>query len=147
MKKALAILLSIVMAVCMTTSAFAIDVDANNDFTISNTRDSNAPTITEAKFYHKGVIASLANRLQVSWTSVEGADSYYIEVTRGDGTINTYSSNTNSFMLQNSTCPTVNVNGNLVSGTVRVRAIIDSVPGTWSESETIGCDKIHIISG
>lgn len=62
------------------------------------------PTITESRFYHSASVASLRNRLQIQWDTVEGAESYEIEVFKADGTILTYSASTNSLMVKNMAC-------------------------------------------
>jgi len=104
-----------------------------------------APDITEARFYHSGAIASMKNRLQISWDAVDGAESYEVKIVKADGTIVTYTTGTNLLMVKNSVCPKVFVDATdtWTAATVRVRAVVDNRVGRWSGAAEIGCDKIH----
>ena len=102
-------------------------------------------TITEARFYHSASVASLRNRLQISWEEVENATGYEIEVTKADGEVLTYSSTSATLMVKNSKCPKVYVEdtSTWTAAVVRVRAVTDDAVGDWSEGKKIGCDMIH----
>lgn len=102
-------------------------------------------TITEARFYHSASVASLRNRLQISWEEVENATGYEIEVTKADGEILTYTSTSATLMVKNSKCPKVYVEdtSTWTAAVVRVRAVTDDALGDWSEGKKIGCDMIH----
>ena len=104
-----------------------------------------APAITEARFYHSGAIASMKNRLQISWDAVDGAETYEVEIVKADGTIVTYTTGTNLLMVKNSVCPKVFVDATntWTAATVRVRAVAGNTAGRWSAAAEIGCDKIH----
>lgn len=102
-------------------------------------------TITEARFYHSASVASLRNRLQISWDEVENATGYEIEVTRADGEVRIYTSNSSVLMVKNSQCPKVYIDdtSTWTGAVVRVRAVADNAVGDWSEGKKIGCDMIH----
>ena len=92
-----------------------------------------------------GYVASLKNRLQISWDAVDEADSYEIEVMMADGSTATYTSSSTTLMVKNSTCPKVYVEdtSTWTAATVRVRAVSGDTLGDWSEAVKIGCDKVH----
>lgn len=125
-------------------------VNGKTDSTIPNTDNSEklelgVTTITEAKFYHTGYVASLKNRLQIKWDAIENAQSYEIEVVKADGTTVVYTSTSTSLLVKNAKCPKVYVeeNSTWTAATVRVRAIAEDAIGDWSEAVKIVCDKIH----
>ena len=122
----------------------------SSDSEESDTSDSEdaelgIPTITEARFYHTGYLASLRNRLQIRWDAVENADSYEIEVTKADGTSEIYTSSSATLLVKNAECPKVYVEetSTWTAATVRVRAVADDEVGDWSDAVKIGCDMIH----
>ena len=82
-----------------------------------------------------GYVASLKNRLQISWDAVDEAD----------GCTATYTSSSTTLMVKNSTCPKVYVEdtSTWTAATVRVRAVSGDTLGDWSEAVKIGCDKVH----
>ena len=104
-----------------------------------------APAVTESRFYHKGAVASMKNRLQIKWDAVEGAERYEIQMTKADGTVESYTASTNLLMIKNAACPKVYVQSTSTwkAATVRVRAVAGDVVGAWSVAATIGCDAIH----
>lgn len=104
-----------------------------------------APVVTEARFYHKGAVASLKNRLQIRWDAVEGAEGYEIEVVKADGSTAVYTAGTNLLLVKNAACPKVYVEDTSTwkAATVRVRAVAGDTVGAWSAAATIGCDSIH----
>lgn len=103
------------------------------------------PSISEARFYHSGSISSLRNRLQIKWNAVEDAQSYEIEVTKADGTVQNYTSTAATLMVKNASCPKVFVEGTntWTAATVRVRAVAENAVSDWSDSVRISCDSIH----
>ena len=109
------------------------------------TSELGVTTITEARFYHSGSVASLKNRLQISWEEVENATGYEIEVTKADGTVLNYTSTSTSLVVKNSQCPKVYIEdtSTWTAAVARVRAVADDVVGDWSEGKKIGCDMIH----
>lgn len=102
-------------------------------------------TITEARFYHSASVASLRNRLQISWQEVKNATGYEIEVSKADGEVLTYTSTSATLMVKNAQCPKVYVEdtSTWTAAVVRVRAVTDDAVGDWSEGKKIGCDMIH----
>ena len=104
-----------------------------------------APAIKEAKFYHTGYVASLRNRLQIEWEEVDGAESYEIEVSKADGTVEVYTSSGSTLMVKNAVCPKVYVehSATWTAATVRVRAVSGSQVSGWSDAVKISCDKMH----
>lgn len=165
MKKVLTIIMALAIAMSLAVPAFAYDGSTaattkswtswwdhwKNPTPSEPTTPSEpeaeigVPSITEARFYHSGYVASLKNRLQISWNAVDEADSYEIEVLKADGSTATYTSSSTTLMVKNSTCPKVYVEdtSTWTSATVRVRAISGDTLGDWSEVVKIGCDKIH----
>lgn len=102
-------------------------------------------TITEARFYHSASVASLRNRLQISWDEVENTTGYEIEVTKADGEVLTYTSTSATLMVKNTQCPKVYVEdtSTWTAAVVRVRAVTNDAVGDWCEGKKIGCDMIH----
>lgn len=166
MKKILTIVMALAMIMSLAVPAFAYDGTAPNttkswtswwdwwgnfapvdptEPTEPETSELGMPTITESRFYHSGTVASLRNRLQVSWDAVDGADSYEIEVVKADGTVLNYTASTNSLMVKNMACPKVYVEetSTWTAATVRVRAVAGDTTGEWSDAVKIGCDAIH----
>lgn len=103
------------------------------------------PTVTDARFYHSGTIASLKNRLQISWNAVENATAYEVEITKANGETQTYTVSGCTLMVKNAACPKVYVEATSTwtAAEVRVRAIADDMTGDWSAPKNIGCDKLH----
>lgn len=165
MKKIITIILALAIAMSLAVPAFAYDGTTKNttkswtswwdhwwnpgtyEPTIPGESEAEigVPTITEARFYHSASVASLRNRLQITWDAVEEADSYEIEVVKADGTTVTYTSSSATLMVKNSTCPKMYVESTSTwtAATVRVRAVADDTLGNWSEAVKIGCDKLH----
>ena len=159
MKKVLTIIMALAIAMSLAVPAFAYDGSTaattkswtswwdhwKNPPPSEPEAEIGVPTITDARFYHSGYVASLKNRLQVSWNAVDEADSYEIEVLKADGSTATYTSSSTTLMVKNSTCPKVYVEdtSTWTSATVRVRAISGDTLGDWSEVVKISCDKIH----
>lgn len=166
MKKIIALLLAIAMVASMSIPAYASDGNTASrstpswwnwwsDFTPAfptpptepeiPESELEAPVITEARFYHSASVASLKNRLQISWDAVENAESYEIEVVKADGTVECYTAVATSLMKKNVACPKVYIEATSTwtAATVRVRAIACDSIGDWSEAVKIGCDKLH----
>ena len=99
-----------------------------------------APAVTEARFYHRGV-----KRLQVQWDSVDGAGSYVALVVRADGVTQAYVTEDNSLFLKDEDCPTVFVEdaSTWTGATVRVMAVNADGISQWSAAVQIGCDALH----
>lgn len=168
MKKILTMVLVLALTLSLASPAYAYG-DSNNsthswgtwwswwdDLFPSNPSDPTEPSepemprldttaITESRFYHSAAVASLRNRLRVTWNAVENAESYEIEVVKADGTVETYTASSNSLMVKNAACPKVFIEATntWTAATVRVRAIAGESAGEWSASTKIGCDKIH----
>ena len=164
MKKIVTLLLALMLVGSMAVPAYAYDGSAAapawlnwwswwTDFipgtpeepTVPDAVEVGIPVITTARFYHSGSVASLRNRMQISWDAVDGADSYELEVVKADGTIMTYTSTTTSLTQKNMACPKVYVEATSTwtAATVRVRAVAGDSVGEWSEAAKIGCDMIH----
>lgn len=169
MKKLIAMLLAIAMVASMSIPAYAHDGNTASRSTTSwwnwwsdfipafpttpteptepeiPESELEAPVITEARFYHSASVASLKNRLQISWDAVENAESYEIEVTKADGTVELYTAASTSLMKKNAECPKVYIEETCTwtAATVRIRAIACDSIGDWSEAVKIGCDKLH----
>ena len=104
-----------------------------------------APEITKATFTHKNAAYSgLNNRLWIEWDALEGADSYEVEITKADGTVETYTTS-GPCLYEKAECPKVYVESThtWTSATVRVRAVAGDDAGAWSEAEKISCNAIH----
>ena len=166
MKKIITMLLAVAMVASMSISVYAYDGNTASRSTTSwwnwwsdfipafptdptepeiPKSELEAPVITEARFYHSASVASLKNRLQISWDAVENAESYEIEVTKADGTVELYAAASASLMKKNAECPKVYIEetSTWTAATVRVRAIACYSIGDWSEAVKIGCDKLH----
>ena len=164
MKKIVTLLLALMLVSAMAVPAYAYDGSTSapaltnwwswwSDFipgaseepTEPEVPELGIPNITTARFYHSASVASLRNRLQISWDDVEGAESYELEVVKADGTIMTYTSTTASLTQKNVACPKVYVEATSTwtAATVRVRAVAGDSVGEWSEAAKIGCDMIH----
>lgn len=104
-----------------------------------------APEITKATFTHKNAAYSgLDNRLWIEWDAVEGADSYEVEITKADGTVDTYTTS-GPCLYEKTDCPKVYVadTSTWESATVRVRAVAGEDAGAWSEAVKISCNAFH----
>ena len=104
-----------------------------------------APEITKATFTHKNAAYSgLNNRLQLVWSEVDSADSYEVEITKADGTVETYTTS-GPCLYEKAECPKMYVESThtWTSATVRVRAVAGDDAGAWSEAEKISCNAIH----
>lgn len=164
MKKIVTLLLALMLVSAMAVPAYAYDGStavpawsnwwswwtdfipgAPEEPTVPDAVELGIPVITTARFYHSGSVASLRNRMQISWDDVEGAESYELEVVKADGTIMTYTSTTTSLTQKNMACPKVYVEATSTwtAATVRVRAVAGDSVGEWSEAAKIGCDMIH----
>jgi hypothetical protein len=99
-----------------------------------------APTITEARYYH-----GKYERLQIQWTEVEGAERYIVEVVKADGSIVEYQLKQTTLYRSGIECPTVYIEqtATWTGATVRVRAVVGSTKGAWSDPVKIGCNMIH----
>lgn len=98
------------------------------------------PAITEARYYHRGI-----KRLQIRWDAVDGAESYEVEVTKADGTIDVYTTNSAMLFLKNVECPKVYIEETrtCAAASVKVRAVCGDSVGDWSEAKKVGCDMRH----
>ena len=104
-----------------------------------------APEITKATYCHKNAAYSgFDNHLQLVWSEVDGADSYEVEITKADGTVETYTT-IGPCLYEKAECPKVYVESThtWTSATVRVRAVAGDDAGAWSEAEKISCNAIH----
>ena len=104
-----------------------------------------APEITKATYCHKNAAYSgFDNHLQLVWSEVDGADSYEVEITKADGTVETYTTS-GPCLYEKAECPKVYVESTStwISATVRVRAVAGDDAGAWSEAEKISCNAIH----
>ena len=110
-----------------------------------NPANLGVPKITQARYTHKAVVASLSNQLQITWNAVDGAESYEVEVSKADGTTSMYTSTSTSLFLKNTGCPSVYMEktATWVGATVRVRALAGNSTGDWSAASKIGCNSIH----
>lgn len=105
-----------------------------------------APEITKATYCHKNAAYSgFDNHLQILWDAVDGADSYEVEITKADGTVDTYTTS-GPCLYEKTDCPKVYVadTSTWESATVRVRAVAGEDAGAWSEAVKISCNAIHI---
>ena len=103
------------------------------------------PTITEAKYTHQRPYYGSHPNLRIRWNEVENAESYEVEVTKADGTVNTYTATGTSFYSEKVECPRVYVESTSTwaSATARVRAVSGETTSEWSESVKISCDTLH----
>ena len=104
-----------------------------------------APEITKATFTHKNAAYSgLDNRLWIEWNALDGADGYEVEITKADGTVETYTTS-GPCLYEKAECPKMYVESTRTwtSATVRVRAMAGDDAGAWSEAEKISCNAIH----
>ena len=104
-----------------------------------------APEITKATYCHKNAAYSgFDNHLQILWDSVDGADSYDVEITKADGTVDTYTTS-GPCLYEKTDCPKVYVadTSTWESATVRVRAVAVEDAGAWSEAVNISCNAFH----
>ena len=104
-----------------------------------------APEITKATYCHRNAAYSgFDNHLQILWDAVDGADSYEVEITKADGTVDTYTTS-GPCLYEKTDCPKVYVadTSTWESATVRVRAVAGDDAGAWSEAEKISCNAIH----
>lgn len=166
MKKIITLMLALMLVMSMAVPAYAYDGNAGFnswgnwwtgwfDFFPSVPTEPTVPevpemelgstTMTEARFYHSGSVASLRNRLQLKWDAVENAEGYEVEVTKADGTVTCYASVSASLMVKNSACPKVylETSNTWAAASVRVRAIAENAEGPWSEAVKISCDQVH----
>lgn len=164
MKKIITLLLALMLVSAMAVPAYAYDGStatpawsnwwswwtdfipgAPEEPTVPDAVELGTPVITAARFYHSGSVASLRNRMQISWEAVDGAEFYELEVAKADGSTMTYTSNTASLIQKNMACPKVYVEASSTwtAATARVRAVAGDFVGEWSEAVKIGCDMIH----
>lgn len=104
-----------------------------------------APEITKATYTHKNAAYSgFDNHLQILWDAVDGADSYDVEITKADGTVETYTTS-GPCLYEKTDCPKVYVaeTSTWESATVRVRAVAGEDAGAWSEAVKISCNAFH----
>ena len=104
-----------------------------------------APEITKATYCHKNAAYSgFDNHLQILWDAVDGADSYDVEITKADGTVETYTTS-GPCLYEKAECPKVYVESTRTwtSATVRVRAMAGDDAGAWSEAVKISCNAFH----
>lgn len=104
-----------------------------------------APEITKATYCHKNAAYSgFDNHLQILWDAVDGAESYEVEITKADGTVDTYTTSGSCLYIA-ADCPKVYVaeTSTWTAATVRVRAVTGDDAGAWSEAEKISCNAIH----
>ena len=104
-----------------------------------------APEITKATYCHKNAAYSgFDNHLQILWDAVDGADSYEVEITKADGTVDTYTTS-GPCLYEKTDCPKVYVadTSTWESATVRVRAVAGEDSGDWSDAEKISCNAFH----
>ena len=104
-----------------------------------------APEITKATYCHKNAAYSgLNNRLQLVWSEVDSADSYEVEITKADGTVETYTTS-GPCLYEKAECPKVYVESThtWTSATARVRAVAGDDAGAWSEAVKISCNAFH----
>lgn len=104
-----------------------------------------APEITKATYCHKNAAYSgFDNHLQILWDAVDGADSYDVEITKADGTVETYTTS-GPCLYEKAECPKVYVadTSTWESATVRVRAVAGEDAGAWSEAVNISCNAFH----
>ena len=155
MKKMLILVLAIILVSAMTVPAYAYSDNSaqksswtgwfswwngfgsgDKDEPVETEPALAVPEIQTAKFYHTGYVASLRNRLQVEWDDVAGAESYEIEVSKADGTVEVYTSSGSTLMVKNAVCPKVYVEDSATwtAATVRVRAVSGSQVSGWSDS-------------
>ena len=99
------------------------------------------PDITEARYYH-----GKYSRLQISWKDVENAESYDVEITKADGTVMEYRTDSTTLILW-CECPAIYVEetATWAAATVRVRAVCGDTVGEWNEGGKIGCDSLHVL--
>lgn len=103
------------------------------------------PEITKATYCHKNAAYSgFDNHLQLVWSEVDGAESYEVEITKADGTVETYTTS-GPCLYEKADCPKMYVESThtWTSATVRVRAVAGDDAGAWSEAEKISCNAIH----
>ena len=104
-----------------------------------------APEITKATYCHKNAAYSgFDNHLQILWDAVDGADSYDVEITKADGTVETYTTS-GPCLYEKAECPKVYVaeTSTWESATVRVRAVAGEDAGDWSDTVKISCNAFH----
>ena len=104
-----------------------------------------APEITKATYCHKNAAYSgFDNHLQLIWSEVDGADGYEVEITKADGTVETYTTS-GPCLYEKAECPKMYVESThtWTSATVRVRAMAGDDAGTWSEAVKISCNAFH----
>lgn len=99
-----------------------------------------APEITESRYYHQGNMS----RLQIDWGAVEDAEFYEVKVTKADGAVEMYTTETD-LLYAKVECPRVYIEAeNLwAAATVQVRAVAGDTFSEWSEAKKIGCDMLH----
>ena len=99
------------------------------------------PDITEARYYH-----GKYSRLQICWKDVENAESYDVEITKADGTVMEYRTDSTTLILW-CECPAIYVEetATWAAATVRVRAVCGDTVGEWNEGGKIGCDSLHVL--
>lgn len=99
------------------------------------------PSIRTNRFIHQSLYAP--DVWSVSWTEVEGAVSYEIECSWGGDYSKTYTTEYTSMSIPAKRGDSF-VNGCMRGAQVRVRAVdADGNYSDWSESDTVGCNKIH----
>lgn len=104
-----------------------------------------APEITKATYCHKNAAYSgFDDHLQILWDAVDGADSYDVEITKADGTVDTYTTS-GPCLYEKTDCHKVYVaeTSTWESATVRVRAVAGEDAGAWSEAVKISCNAFH----
>ncbi len=101
--------------------------------------------ITYSKFTHQCPYYGSHPNLRIRWNAVEDAESYEIEIIKGDGTVNTYKATGESFYSEKVDCPRVynEKTHTWEAASVKVRAKAGDKVGNWSEVKKISCDMLH----
>lgn len=179
-KKIAALFLALTLSLCFTTTAFALtppispNVPSIPKITVtlpdsvkeaaSKAADEylkehpinidvdlpDAPSITQATFYHKSAVYNSKGRLHIRWDTVETAKSYEIKITKPDGTTKTYTSDTTFLIVYEgsddfiSECPKQWIDSTLTSASATIRSVSESgCKGLWSSEKKIGCNAWH----
>ena len=103
------------------------------------------PEITDAAYTHRTPYYGMHKHLTVTWTAVDGADSYEVEVIKADGVVLSYVETDEQLYLADVECPRVYIEetSTWAAASVRVRAVVGDDVGEWSNAVKIGCDTLH----
>ena len=101
--------------------------------------------ITHSKFTHQCPYYGSHPNLRIRWNAVEDAESYEVEIVKGDGTVNVYTSTNENFYSEKVDCPRAynEKTHTWEAASVRVRAKAGDKVGNWSETKKISCDMLH----